>query len=84
MNVPCVGYVSLPRGNQMTKVFFGVPDRFFDLDTLTDLIMKALAAEKFTICDKISEPFPPRGFTLLVLLAESHLAIHTTAEYGTV
>jgi len=84
MNGPKVGYVSPPVGNQVTRVFFGIPDRFFDLDTMRDLVLKALAAEKFTICGQTSHPFPPRGFTLLVLLAESHLAIHTTVEFGTV
>jgi len=82
MNGPKKGYVSPPVGNQVTKVFHQVAERFFKLEEMERLVFEALAAENFTICGKVAKRFPPVGFTLLVLLAESHLAIHTYFEHG--
>lgn len=42
----------------------------------------ALEAAGFTILDKVEHFFNPQGWTVLYLLAESHLAIHTFPEQG--
>jgi S-adenosylmethionine/arginine decarboxylase-like enzyme len=76
--------MSPPVGNQVTKVFHHVAERFFKLEEMERLVFEALAAENFTICGKVAKKFTPKGFTLLVLLAESHLAVHTYIEYGSI
>jgi len=38
--------------------------------------------DNFKILDKISHRFQPQGYTFVVLLAESHAAIHTFPEHN--
>ena len=44
--------------------------------------MDALAKDNFTILGSMPHRFVPSGYTILVLLAESHAAIHTYPEHG--
>lgn len=42
--------------------------------------MEALTKDNFKILDKVSHRFYSQGYTFVVLLAESHAAIHTFPE----
>ncbi len=44
--------------------------------------MDALAKDNFTILGTLPHRFTPSGYTILVLLAESHAAIHTYPEHN--
>lgn len=44
--------------------------------------MEGLALDHFTILGTLPHRFTPLGYTTLVLLAESHAAIHTYPEHG--
>lgn len=51
-------------------------------DFLEKTIINSLEKENFGVLEKISYKFHPQGFTLLTLLSESHLAIHTYPEHN--
>jgi len=51
---------------------------------LCSLVMNILKEGKFNILGISSYSFKPKGYTLLVLLSESHLAIHTYPEYNSI
>lgn len=53
-----------------------------DPATLIDRYEILLNASGFTIVNSCAKWFLPQGFTMLFLLAESHLAIHTFPERG--
>jgi len=63
---------------------------FFECDThilndrdLIEIYMKQAAIEcKATIVDSVFQTFNPHGVSGVVVIAESHLAIHTWPEYG--
>lgn len=48
---------------------------------LVDLIQRAAIASGATILKTISHKFDPVGVTAIVLLAESHISIHTYPEF---
>ena len=51
-----------------------------DPKILKEKYCKILKQSDFGILDKIEYHFKPYGYTLLVLLSESHFAIHTFPE----
>lgn len=53
-----------------------------DPATLIIEYTKLLIESGFNIVDSCAKWFQPQGFTMLFLLAESHLAIHTFPERG--
>lgn len=46
--------------------------------------MEGLALDNFTILGALPHRFTPSGFTTLILLAESHAAIHTYPEHNAI
>lgn len=63
----------------------GIPAaRLADPTPLMDTLRAALAASGFTVVDVKVHRFegPGAGFTGMVLLAESHAAVHTYPEHG--
>lgn len=50
--------------------------------TIIERYEKLLNESGFTIVNSCAKWFKPQGFTILFLLAESHLAIHTFPERG--
>lgn len=57
---------------------FQINDRNFLIETLRDGVKRSGA----TLLDEIVHDFTPSGFTALLLLAESHVSIHTYPDYG--
>ena len=47
-----------------------------------DLLENAAAASGATVCQTIFKKFDPQGVTVLCLLSESHISIHTWPEEG--
>ena len=76
-------YHSPPVGNEISCVFHNVPrNTLLDNKKLTKIILKSLEKDSFTILKESSHEFKPKGFTMMVLLSESHLAIHTYPEHN--
>ncbi len=53
-----------------------------DVDRMLELAKKAVVESKGTILAVQSHKFEPQGVTALILIAESHLALHTWPEHG--
>ena len=53
-----------------------------DLDFLRDALLKAANACGATILGESFHQFTPQGVSGVVIIAESHLIIHTWPEYG--
>ena len=49
---------------------------------LIDLLENAAIASGATVCQTIHKKFDPQGVTVLCLLSESHISIHTWPEDG--
>jgi S-adenosylmethionine decarboxylase len=76
-------YQSPATGNEISTVFHGVPDAVIhDIDLIEKTLMEGLALDNFTILGALPHRFTPSGFTTLILLAESHAAIHTYPEHN--
>ncbi len=54
----------------------------FDNERVKDDLRKALLRENFNIVGVVDKEFQPHGYTVVFLLAESHAAIHTYPEHG--
>jgi len=76
------GYQSPFVGNEISCVMHGIDEGILNNSSeLESALLEALNEDKFTILKKASHSFQPKGFTLMVLLAESHVSIHTYPEY---
>lgn len=53
-----------------------------NLDFLLHLLIDAALICEATILDKCYHKFTPQGVTAILLLAESHISIHTVPEKG--
>lgn len=49
---------------------------------LIDLLENAAEASGATVCQTIYKKFDPQGVTVICLLSESHISIHTWPEEG--
>lgn len=80
-----MSYESPATGNEISCVMHGVSDVLLhDGKGLENAIIDALKKERFTILDSVSHTFEPHGYTLMILLAESHVAVHTYPEHNSV
>ncbi|MBU2104233.1 MAG: S-adenosylmethionine decarboxylase [Nanoarchaeota archaeon] len=78
-----IEYKSPPIGQEISCVMKNISvEILLNENKLKKLLELALTKEKFTILKKIYRSFSPKGFTALILLAESHLAMHTYPEYN--
>jgi S-adenosylmethionine decarboxylase len=53
-----------------------------DVHFLVDLLENSAVASGATVCNTIFKKFNPQGATILCLLSESHISIHTWPENG--
>ena len=51
-----------------------------DIDRIKELLDMICEKYDFTILNKVEHAFQPQGLTLLYLLSESHISIHTFPE----
>lgn len=52
------------------------------LDYLSNSMVLAVECAKVTYISEITHQFSPHGVTVLILLGESHMSIHTYPEHG--
>ena len=72
-------------GIHLLGEWYGCPAHtaeFTRADALRKLCLEAVRATGLTVVGDSFHQFEPQGVTGTVLLAESHLAIHTWPEYG--
>lgn len=53
-----------------------------DLEFLKDILETAAYETGATILDSVSKKFEPQGVTIVIMLSESHISIHTWPEKG--
>ena len=53
-----------------------------DPPRLEQVLLAAAAAAKCTVLGSVKHQFQPHGASVVVLVAESHLSIHTWPEHG--
>lgn len=76
-------YESPTTGNEISCVMHGISAKILnDAKTLEKKLLKALKEDDFDILGKVSHNFSPQGYTIAVLLGESHTAIHTYPEHS--
>lgn len=74
----------------MAKKFLGVhiiaelhgcdPALLDDEKFITDILLQAAKETKVTVVDCVSRKFEPQGISVVVIVSESHIAIHTWPE----
>lgn len=76
-------YKSNPVGNEITCIMYGIEDAVLsNAEKLQEALEGAAKEEDFKILGKVSHAFEPHGYTSLLLIQESHIAIHTYPEYN--
>lgn len=69
------------RGKHILAEFYGVSVDFLnDYKKIRGLLKKGIELTEVTMLNECFHKFEPNGFTLLILLAESHISIHTYPE----
>jgi len=74
-------HVALGR-HLIAEVWSGNPQLLDDPTYLRESVLAACEAGNLTVLDVLVHEFSPHGVTLVALLAESHLSIHTWPEHG--
>jgi len=70
-------------GRQILVEFYNCnPDILNDQDQIRDIMVEAVRRSGATIVTDTFHTFSPHGVSGVVVIAESHVAIHTWPEYG--
>jgi len=70
-------------GRQMVVEYFNcAPELLNDTDFVRKIMLDAARVTGATIVAEVFHRFSPHGVSGVVVIAESHLAIHTWPEYG--
>ena len=70
-------------GKHCTLEVYGVKDDLLDdLQFIDQTLRQAAIISGATILDSVFHQFQPQGITFILLLAESHISIHTWPEKG--
>lgn len=70
-------------GHQIVAEFYSCDKEFLnDVDYIRDNMLEAAIKSGATIVTETFHHFSPHGVSGAVIIAESHLAIHTWPEYG--
>lgn len=76
-------YKSSEVGNEISCVMYGVDEEILtNTKKLEEKLLQALNEDGFDVLEKVSHTFTPQGYTIAILLAESHVAVHTYPEYN--
>jgi S-adenosylmethionine decarboxylase proenzyme len=76
-------YTAPEVGSEISCIMHGIDKAVLaDNTQLEKTLLEALKEDNFSVLDSVSHTFSPHGFTLIVLLAESHAAIHSYPEYN--
>jgi S-adenosylmethionine decarboxylase len=76
-------YKVSPVGNMILSVMHGIDSKILsDNKRLESLLLYSLKKDNFNIKGITSHEFEPYGYSIVVLLGESHASIHTNPEYG--
>ncbi len=76
-------YKSPPIGNEISCVMYGINNKILhNRGKLESILLEALKKENFENLRKISYEFKPQGYSIIILIAESHATIHTYPEYN--
>lgn len=71
------------RGTHIRADFWGIdPKLLNNLSVLMDWMVQAIQDAGATVLGDCSHKFTPQGVTLLLLLSESHMSIHSYPEAG--
>lgn len=71
-----------PLGNQLVVDFYGCGcENFDDLEWVENVMIEAAGRARATIVDVVFHKFNPHGISGVVVIAESHFAIHTWPEH---
>jgi S-adenosylmethionine decarboxylase len=75
-------YQSSPVGTEISCVMHDINPKILNSNRqIKRILIEALAKDDFKILEKVSHKFNPKGYTITILLAESHAAIHTFPEH---
>jgi len=70
-------------GRHLILEFFECdPKVLDDMKLLEDMLLKAAEKAEVKVVGKAFHKFAPQGVTGIIIVAESHLSIHTWPEYG--
>ena len=70
-------------GHQLMVEYYGCsPEYLNDEDHIRRTMIEAAQATGATVVGEVFHEFNPHGISGVVVIAESHLAIHTWPEYG--
>ena len=73
---------SSPLGNQLIVDFYDCRcENFDDLEWVENVMIEAAKRARATIVDVVFHKFNPQGISGVVVIAESHFAIHTWPEH---
>jgi S-adenosylmethionine decarboxylase len=73
---------ALPLGNQLVVDFYDCGcGSFDDLEWVENVMIEAANRARATVIDVVFHKFNPYGISGLVVIAESHFAIHTWPEH---
>jgi len=70
-------------GHQLMVEYYGcLPEYLNDVEHIRDAMIDAARATGATVVGEVFHEFNPHGISGVVVIAESHLAIHSWPEYG--
>lgn len=73
----------LPHGRHILLDVWGVDNRTLnDMEGLQRVMLEAAAAAGASVVDTTFHRFPVQGLSGVVVLAESHISVHTYPEHG--
>jgi S-adenosylmethionine decarboxylase len=78
-------FVANEEGYEISAIFHGVSQNTIKNNKLLkEKSIEFLKKAGFTILGSSEHEFSPQGYTLVVLLAESHFAVHTYPEFSSI
>jgi S-adenosylmethionine decarboxylase len=80
-----MGFKANEKGYEVTAIFNGVDlNKINDYTLIKNTSLDLLKSAGFNVLDSVEHKFNPQGYTFVVLLSESHFAVHTYPEYETI